>query len=63
VQQTVQWRSSPNHLCVLVEIVAAILWQKSVHADGFYTGNVRYHRKNPFMMMFLLIEHAGNNLR
>ncbi len=47
----------------LVQTVAAILLQKSVHSEGFYTGNVRYHRKTPFMMMFLPIEHAGNKLR
>ncbi len=48
---------------VLVHSVIVILWQKSVHGKGYYIGNVRYHRKNPIVMMFLPNNPAGNKFR
>jgi hypothetical protein len=48
---------------VLVQSVIVNLWQKSVHGKGYYTGNVRYHRKNPIVLMFLPNNPAGNKFR
>jgi hypothetical protein len=62
-----QWRDRVQiTVCmnpVLVESVIVILWQKSVHGKGYYTGNVRYHRKNPIVLMFLPNNPAGNKFR
>jgi hypothetical protein len=67
VQQTVQERPSSNH-CVTIgmkpvhaESIFAILWQIPFMSDD--NGNVRYHRKNSVVTMYLFNEHPGNKFR
>jgi hypothetical protein len=48
---------------ILGHSVIVILWQKSVNGKRYYIGNVRYHWKNPIVLMILPNNPAGNKFR
>jgi hypothetical protein len=50
-------------LPILVQSVSIICGKNLFMARDYYIGNVRYHRKNPIVLMFLPNNHAGNKLR
>ncbi len=63
VQRTLQWRLSfnHNHLCMHPILVQTFCGKNLlILRDSIFEMSVRYHRKNPALMMFLPNKHAGN---